>query len=321
MEKCLRYLLAGLLLVSFPAMAAGAAMESSISHRRFTTADGLPQMQTETVWQDTRGYIYIGTLSGFVRYDGRTMTPFLGGRRENIVAFQETEGKVSAFGFVRKWTFRGEKLDMKPIDPEGRMLLNNFNSADLPPGYVLLEDRREQGRVLFHLEAGGRVCVLESPLLDEMTPDRKLYLDSLGVFIPTPEGLYVADGGKTRKIGTQKDVFSLIRRERQLIALSGDGLLFVPADEIAGFRADGNYATLVTFKREEMILESLLSLERRLPDCFARADRRTIVNIRKVHRLNPQEQTCTLQGPDGAQTVMKLSKNGMDFLLGRLLEQ
>lgn len=103
--------------------------------------------------------------------------------------------------------------------------------------------------------------------------------------------------------------------------MSGDGLLFVPADEIAGFRADGNYATLVTFKREEMILESLLSLERRLPDCFARADRRTIVNIRKVHRLNPQEQTCTLQGPDGAQTVMKLSKNGMDFLLGRLLEQ
>lgn len=102
---------------------------------------------------------------------------------------------------------------------------------------------------------------------------------------------------------------------------SGDSLLFVPADEIAGFRADGNYATLVTFKREEMILESLLSLERRLPDCFARADRRTIVNIRKVHRLNPQEQTCTLQGPDGAQTVMKLSKNGMDFLLGRLLEQ
>lgn len=232
MEKCLRYLLAGLLLVSFPAMAAGAAMESSISHRRFTTADGLPQMQTETVWQDTRGYIYIGTLSGFVRYDGRTMTPFLGGRRENIVAFQETEGKVSAFGFVRKWTFRGEKLDMKPIDPEGRMLLNNFNSADLPPGYVLLEDRREQGRVLFHLEAGGRVRVLESPLLDEMTPDRKLYLDSLGVFIPTPEGLYVADGGKTRKIGTQKDVFSLIRRGRQLIALSGDGLYTVEGDSL-----------------------------------------------------------------------------------------
>lgn len=66
------------------------------------------------------------------------------------------------------------------------MLLNNFNSADLPPGYVLLEDRREQGRVLFHLEAGGRVRVLESPLLDKMTPDRKLYLDSLGVFIPHP---------------------------------------------------------------------------------------------------------------------------------------
>ena len=47
----------------------------NLSYRRFTTLDGLPQMQTETVWQDARGYIYIGTLSGFVRYDGITLKP------------------------------------------------------------------------------------------------------------------------------------------------------------------------------------------------------------------------------------------------------
>lgn len=188
MEKCLRYLLlAGLLLVHFTARADGPLMESSLSHRRFTTADGLPQMQTETIWQDKAGYIYIGTLSGFVRYDGHTMTSFLGGRRENIVAFREADGQVNALGFVRQWTLRGEKLEMKPIDPAGQLLLNNFNTADLPPGYMLLEDRREQGRILFHLEAGKRVPVLESTLLDEMTPDRKLYLDSLELFIPTRE--------------------------------------------------------------------------------------------------------------------------------------
>ncbi len=70
-----------LLALSFCLRAGGATVESNLSHRRFTTNDGLPQMQTETVWQDSRGYIYFGTLSGFVRYDGRTMTPFLGGRR------------------------------------------------------------------------------------------------------------------------------------------------------------------------------------------------------------------------------------------------
>lgn len=112
------------------------------------------------------------------------------------------------------------------------MLLNNFNSADLPPGYVLLEDRREQGRVLFHLEAGGRVRVLESPLLDEMTPDRKLYLDSLGVFIPTPEGLFRANGGRMQQIGRKSDVFSLIRQGNRLVALAADGLYTVEGDSL-----------------------------------------------------------------------------------------
>ena len=164
-------------------------MESNLSHRRFTTNDGLPQMQTETVWQDSRGYIYVGTLSGFVRYDGRTLTPFLGGQRENIVVFQEVEGQVRALGFLRQWSIRGKELTMSPIDPESGLLLNNFNAADLPPGYILLEDRQEENRVLCRLTADGYERILESPTLDEMPPDRKMYVDSSGIYVPTPQGL------------------------------------------------------------------------------------------------------------------------------------
>lgn len=207
-------------------------VESNLSHRRFTTQDGLPQMQTETVWQDSRGYIYVGTLSGFVRYDGRTMTPFLGGGRENIVDFQEIGSQVRALGFVRQWIVRGEKACMKPIDPEGQLLLNNFNSPNLPPGYVLLEDRQEQGRGLFRLEPGGMVRVLDSPMLDKMTPDRKLYLDSLGLFIPTQEGLFRANGGRMQQIGRKSDVFSLIRQGNRLVALAADGLYTVEGDSL-----------------------------------------------------------------------------------------
>ena len=158
MEQRNRCLFAALLLaLSFCLRAGGATVESNLSHRRFTTNDGLPQMQTETVWQDSRGYIYFGTLSGFVRYDGRTMTPFLGGRRENIVAFQEVDGDIRAMGFVRQWTVRGKDVKMSPVDPEGQLLLNNLNASDLPPGFVLLEDRREENRVLCRLAADGYV--------------------------------------------------------------------------------------------------------------------------------------------------------------------
>ena len=218
-------------------------MESSLSYRRFTTQDGLPQMQTETVWQDSRGYIYIGTLSGFVRYDGRTFTPFLKGRRENIVGFQEVApSDVRAMGFVRQWTVSGDKAEQRPIDPDGVQLFNNFNAADLPNGYVLLEDRQEQNRHLCRMGKETMHGVLRCPLFDLMTPDRKIYLDNTGIYVPTLRGLYVIRnprfaspsniahsrhgrvGERPILLSAKPDIFSLIRCGETLYALAADGI-------------------------------------------------------------------------------------------------
>lgn len=233
MGRRFAYLLMLLCLPVLPVLAADALVESRLSFRRFTTIDGLPQMQTEAVWQDTRGYIWIGTLSGFVRYDGRTMTPFLRGQRENIVAFQEEKGRVSALGFVRKWEIRGDRVRMQPIDPQGQLLLDNLNAADLPPGYLLLEDRQEQNRVLCRLEADGLRRGLSLPLLDEMTPDRKLYSDGSGVYVPTPQGLFVAEEEQVRRVTRKGDIFSLIRTGKGLLAFAADGIYQMQGDSLA----------------------------------------------------------------------------------------
>lgn len=207
--------------------AKGALLESQLGSRRFTTLDGLPQMQTETIWQDSRGYIYIGTLSGFVRYDGWKLTPFLRGRRENIVSFQEVDGQVRALGFVRQWRVQGDDAKQEAIDPRGKLLLNNFNAADLPPGIVLLEDRQEQNRVLCRMQADGMAQLQETGLMDEMTPDRKLYMDRSGIWIPTPEGLYLIAGGQSRKLSAKQDIYALLRVPDRLLAFAGDGIFRV----------------------------------------------------------------------------------------------
>lgn len=205
----------------------------NLSFRRFTTLDGLPQMQTETVWQDSRGYIYIGTLSGFVRYDGVTLTPFLRGQRENIVGFQETGGQVNALGFVRRWSISGDNATKAPIDPNGDFLLNNFNSADLPQGYVLLEDNQEQNRRLCRVTPAGPEIVMTSPLLDAMTPDRKMYLDSALIYLPTPQGVFrLQEGQVAVKLTDKSDVFSFIRTADGLFALAADGLYRVSDDRL-----------------------------------------------------------------------------------------
>ena len=227
-----RFLSLLLCIAAFGCPASASLLESELGFRRYTTLDGLPQMQTETVWQDSRGYIYIGTLSGFVRYDGRRLTPFLQGRRENIVGFQEVEGKVRAQGFVRQWTWKGKQLESGPIDPVGGLLLNNLNASDLPPGYVLLEDREECNRVLCRPTEGGWEPLADSPLLDSMTPDRKLYLDETGLYVPTPQGLYRTKEYQTLLLSRKTDVYSLIRTPDGLLALSGDGIWRVTRDSL-----------------------------------------------------------------------------------------
>ena len=85
------------------AAAAEPAVTSEYARRHYTTQDGLLQMLTEYVWQDAKGCIWIGTLSGFVRYDGFEFTPYLKGKQENILSFCcGTDGSLWALGFRRR---------------------------------------------------------------------------------------------------------------------------------------------------------------------------------------------------------------------------
>ena len=203
---------------------AQAQIESHLTYRRYTTQDGLPQMQTERVWQDSRGYIYIGTLSGFVRYDGRSFTPFLKGRRENIVGFEEVDGLVRALSFCRQWVIDDDVVKPKLFDPQKRWMLNNLNAGSLPEGYVLMEDEMEENRRLCRMTDAGFMPLLKGELLDEMTPDRKLFVDSTAVYVPTEKGLFRVEGKRAIKVSSKKDIYTLFRTDSALLAFASDGI-------------------------------------------------------------------------------------------------
>ena len=208
-------------------------VESQLSYRRYTTSDGLPQMQAETVWQDSQGYIYIGTLSGFVRFDGLKFTPFLKGRRENIVSFTEVGGQTRALGFRRQWLVKDDETEARQIDPGQQWLLNNFNASDLPLRTILLEDIQEQQRRLCTIDGSGIHPYLKSHLLDLMTPDRKLYIDSTSIYIPTEQGLYCITGKQARRLTAKNDIFTLIRSNDALLALASDGIYTISSGHLS----------------------------------------------------------------------------------------
>ncbi len=97
---------------------------------------------------------------------------------------------------------------------------------------------------------------------------------------------------------------------------SVNGKIFVSAADIAYIKADGNYASICTFHGQDLILENLLTLEQRLPaGTFVRVDRSTIVNLKRVYRLNHQQHTCVLLSTNGSELRLELTKSGMEKLM------
>ena len=45
-------------------------------YRLYTLRDGLPQMQIWSMFQDSRGYLWVGTKGGLSRFDGRNFVNF-----------------------------------------------------------------------------------------------------------------------------------------------------------------------------------------------------------------------------------------------------
>ena len=224
-------MLAALVLQTAGVVAAAAeppAVASEYARRHYTTQDGLPQMLTEYVWQDTKGYIWVGTLSGFVRYDGFEFTPYLKGKQENILSFcPGPEGSLWALGFRRRHVVDKEGvMRTLPLNDRG-LLLNNLNAYSLPPGLVLLENEQERGREICRLTAEGAETVLKASALDSMDVRRRVYLDSVSQIFYIPTARHVcrikSDGTALEPIRVAES-YSLLRDGARLYLFAADGI-------------------------------------------------------------------------------------------------
>jgi DNA-binding LytR/AlgR family response regulator len=93
------------------------------------------------------------------------------------------------------------------------------------------------------------------------------------------------------------------------------GRVWVAPDSIAYVKAARNYAVLVCFDREELLLDSLHAIENMLdPQQFVRVDRSTIINRRAVVKLNTRRMICHLRSADGVELELELTKVAIDHL-------
>ncbi len=82
----------------------------------------------------------------------------------------------------------------------------------------------------------GIKLLLISALLDEMTPDRKLFIDSLHIMIPTTQGLYQVRRGSRKAIrrSGKSDIYTLLRTQQGLLAFASDGIYKIGKGGMSG---------------------------------------------------------------------------------------
>jgi ligand-binding sensor domain-containing protein len=78
--KCLLFLSIFLL-----SMGVLSAQQNNYSFTNFTTAQGLPDNKINSIAQDTRGFIWIGTAEGLSRFDGKNFKNFFAKKNDTVV--------------------------------------------------------------------------------------------------------------------------------------------------------------------------------------------------------------------------------------------
>lgn len=93
------------------------------------------------------------------------------------------------------------------------------------------------------------------------------------------------------------------------------GKVLLKDSDIVFVYAYGNYSKLTTFSECETIMESLGTVESKLPsDPFVRCDRSTIVNVRYIYKIDTKRNVCVFRSDDGITIQTELSKSAMDNL-------
>lgn len=213
-----------------------AARELNLQHYR--TGDGLPQTQVRVLYQDQRGFIWVGTYGGIGRYDGREFRVY--STSDGLSA--NTIEAISGTGSGRIWA--GTVAGLCYHDPgasEFRCL------ADSPLATVHIQALLSDGDALWVGTDHGLYRLdnaLESHPVD-LGRDGPVNIEVLAkgqdgtLWVGTADGLLAIDS-----TGAQRRVVSVDgTRGRQVLALQPDGKrLWIGTDAGLYLRRDGNVA-------------------------------------------------------------------------------
>lgn len=92
-----------------------------------------------------------------------------------------------------------------------------------------------------------------------------------------------------------------------------NGTLYAGKDEVVYVRASGNYSYIMLVEGEEIVLERLGVIEKKLgKEYFIRAGRNLLLNRNLIYKVNRKHKCCILRTPGGQEYSVELSAGGLE---------
>ena len=230
---CLPYrflilLLAVLLFGSHVVVASDDLIKTEYSYRKYTVHDGLPETNCLSIYQDSKGYIWVGTTNGFAQYDGRRFKVFVPYTESSFHDFYEnTEGDIYGIGY---WTMNKavseDSVSTHAFAIGATDFLSNISSGSMPEGYGII--RIDSLLSIYAYTDSMPVKIWHHEALKKISEyHNEPYWDRKGkqILIPTSVGTYiVGEDGVVRDSFEVKTINCFAPYKDGFLAVAADGL-------------------------------------------------------------------------------------------------
>ncbi|MDR1102709.1 MAG: hypothetical protein LBL42_03025, partial [Tannerella sp.] len=226
-------ILLGLTLSPVCGKAAGAAEEpllrAEYSYRRYTTADGLPSVLNQRIFQDKSGFIWIAGTSGLARFDGFEFKTFLKGSFANLFHIEETDGAmIRLFSNRYMYAVSPGADTLRQTLRLDSLFLTVFSSAAMPAGYGIFHAKNSDEEQYFcAIRDTGIVRLIAHEDLNRLEDRDRAWYDETKrlLYLPLAEGISVISDSEQQVAfhkGIHVKCFAEYRNE--LWAVTTDGL-------------------------------------------------------------------------------------------------
>lgn len=205
-----------------------ALIKMEYSSRHYTTRDGLPTDNIDCMFQDSRGFIWIGTEQGFVKYDGFTFKKYMSDRWLTINKIEENKkGEIIAYGYQYVFALDVATDSLRVVASTDRLSYSFENSPGLPPGYSIYNQRSDGTKSIYVLKDDSLSHFFSHPLLNEIHEIGSVYWDSLKqvFFIAGSQCVYeVSERGEEIARFESVDILRFIMQDDELWGVGATGI-------------------------------------------------------------------------------------------------